>query len=167
MSEGRAQPFCSVQDQIQSGILFLTRQLQNLSSHERKQCLEEVWDWARQRADLLSLQVIRGYRECCRRSGPTYLRHRAWYWGNRDNPEFWAEWERRFSVPATDGTAESIRGQNWSCVSSGTRSREGRRRAGAADPALMMSPPPALSSENDEAAGRNFIGNGLISRFHC
>ena len=108
MSEGRAQPFCSVQAQIQSGILFLTRQLQNLSSHERKQCLEEVWDWARQRADLLSLQVIRGYRECCRRSGPTYLRHRAWYWGNRDNPEFWAEWERRFSVPATDGTAESI-----------------------------------------------------------
>jgi len=87
VSEGRARPFCSVQDQIQSGILFLTRQLQNLSSHERKQCLEEVWDWARQRADLLSLQVIRGYRECCRRSGPTYLRHRAWYWGNRDNPE--------------------------------------------------------------------------------
>jgi hypothetical protein len=105
----RAQPFCSTQDQIHCGILFLTRQLRNLGQHEREQCLREVWESACRQADLLTLQMIRGYRECCRRSGPTYLRHRAWYWSNRDNPEFWAEWERRFPTSETEGTVDSIR----------------------------------------------------------
>jgi len=105
----RAQPFGSAQDHIYCGILFLTRQLRNLGQYEREQCLREVWEWARRRADLLSLQMIRGYRECCKRSGPTYLRHRAWYWSNRDNPEFWAEWERRFRTSETEGTADNIR----------------------------------------------------------
>ena len=44
---------------------------------EREQCLQEVWEWARRRADPLCLQMIRDYRECCKRSGPTYLRHRT------------------------------------------------------------------------------------------
>jgi hypothetical protein len=101
--------FCSPQDQIQWGILFLTRQLRNLSKHEREQCLQEVWEGARRRADLLCLQMIRDYRECCKRSGPTYLRHRAWFWRNRDNPEFWAEWKRRLPTPATEMTAKSLR----------------------------------------------------------
>jgi hypothetical protein len=38
-----------------------------------------------------------------------YLRHRAWYWSNRDNRQFWAEWERRFPRSETAGTADSIR----------------------------------------------------------
>ena len=111
MHKDRAQPFCSPQDQIHCGILFLTRQLRNLGQHEREHCLREVWEWARRRADLLSLQMIRGYRECRKKSGPTYLRHRAWYWSNRDNPEFWAEWERRFPRSETEGTAESLRAE--------------------------------------------------------
>jgi hypothetical protein len=101
--------FCSPQDQIQWGILFLTRQLRNLSPQEREQCLQEVWEWARRRADLQCLQMIRDYRECCKRSGPTYLRHRAWFWSNRDNSDFSAELERRFPGSETAGTAESIR----------------------------------------------------------
>jgi len=104
----RAQPFGSPQDHIHCGILFLTRQLRNLGQYEREQCLREVWEWARRRADLLTLQMIRGYRECCSRSGPTYLRYRAWYWSNRDNPEFWAEWERRFPRSEPEATAESL-----------------------------------------------------------
>jgi len=107
--EDRAQPFCSTQDQIHCGILFLTRQLRNLGQHEREQCLQEAWELARSRADLLTLQMIRGYRECCEKSGATYLRHRAWYWSNRDNPEFWAEWERRFLESETEGAAQRIR----------------------------------------------------------
>jgi hypothetical protein len=109
VSKDKAQPFCSVQDQIHWGILFLTRQLRNLSRQEQEQCLQEVREEARQRANLLCLQIIRAYSEYCKKGGPTYLRHRAWLWSNRDNPEFQAEWERRFSVPAMDGTAESIR----------------------------------------------------------
>jgi len=111
--KNRARPFCSPQDQIHCGILFLTRQLRNLSRQEREQCLKDIWEWALRRADLLTLQMIRGYREYCRRSGSTYLRHRAWYWSNRDNPEFWAEWERRFARSETEGTVDSIR-VNWS-----------------------------------------------------
>ena len=72
---------------------------------------QDVWEWARRRADLLSLQIIRGYRECRKKSGPTYLRHQAWYWSNRDNPEFWAEWERRFPRSETEGTADNIRAE--------------------------------------------------------
>jgi len=105
----RAEPFCSPQDQIHCGILFLTRQLRNLSRQEREQCLQEVREEARQRANLLCLQIIRAYREYCKKDGPTYLRHRAWLWSNRDNPEFWAEWERRFPRSEAEGTAESIR----------------------------------------------------------
>ena len=101
-------PFCSPQDQIQWGILFLTRRLRNLDHYERERCLQDVWEWARQRADLLSLQMIRDYRECCKKSGPTYLRHRSWFWGNRDNLKFWAEWERRFPRSETERT-ENLR----------------------------------------------------------
>ena len=39
--------FCSPQDQIQWGILFLRRQLRNFSQQEREQCLQELWEWAR------------------------------------------------------------------------------------------------------------------------
>ena len=102
------QPFCSPQDQIQWGVLFLTGRLRNLGNYEREQCLRDVWEWARQRADLLSLQMIRGYRECCKKSGATYLRHRTWFWGNRDNPTFWAEWERRFPRSETE-RAQNLR----------------------------------------------------------
>ena len=109
MHKDRAQPFRSPQDQIHCGILFLTRQMRNLGRHEREQCLREVWELARRRADLLTLQIIRGYRECRKKSGPTYLRHQAWYWSNRDNSEFWAEWERRFPRSETAATADSIR----------------------------------------------------------
>jgi hypothetical protein len=105
----KAQPFCSVQDQIHWGILFLTRQLRNFSRQEREQCLQEVREEARQRSNLLCLQIIRAYREYCKKGGPTYLRHRAWLWSNRDNPEFRAEWERRFPRSEAEGTAESIR----------------------------------------------------------
>ena len=79
-----------------------------MGNYEREQCLRDVWEWARQRADLLSLQMIRDYRECCKKSGPTYLRHRTWFWGNRDNPKFWAEWERRFPRSEID-RAENLR----------------------------------------------------------
>ena len=41
------------------------------------------------------------------RSGPIYLRHRTWFWSNRDNPEFWAEWERRFHRSEAEGTVEN------------------------------------------------------------
>ena len=88
---------------------YLTRQLREFSQQEQEQRLQEAWEWARQRADLLFLQVIRDCRECCKRSGSTYLRHRAWFWSNRDDPEFWAEWERRFPRSETERTAESLR----------------------------------------------------------
>jgi|SRR6516225_8413942 len=109
MHKDKAQPFCSVPDQIHWGILFLTRQLRSLSRQEREQCLQEVREAARQRANLLCLQIIRAYREYCKKGGPTYLRHRTWLWSNRDNPEFRAEWERRFPRSEAEGTAESIR----------------------------------------------------------
>jgi hypothetical protein len=105
----RTKPFCSPQDQIQWGILFLSRHQRSLSPWEREPYLQEVWEWARQRADLLCLQIIRDYRECSKRSGPTYLRHRTWFWSNRDKPAFQAEWERGFLRLETEGTAESIR----------------------------------------------------------
>src|ERR1700751_3588153 len=105
----QTRPFCSPQDQIQWGILFLARQLRSFSQAEREQCLQEVWEWARQKADLLSLQMIRDYRECCKASGSTYLRHQIWIWSNRNNPEFWAEWKRRFPNSDTERTAESLR----------------------------------------------------------
>ena len=109
MHKDKARPFCAPQDQIHCGILFLTRQLRNFGQHEREQCLREVWEEERQRANLLCLQIIRAYREYCKKDGPTYLRHRAWLWSNRDNPEFWAEWERRFPRSETKATAESLR----------------------------------------------------------
>jgi hypothetical protein len=95
------------------GILFLSQHLRNCSQQEREQCLQEVWKWGRRRADLLCLQMIRDYRECWKASGPTYLRHRDWFWNNRDNPKFCAEWERRFTRSETEMTAESI-ASNWS-----------------------------------------------------
>jgi len=93
------QPVASLsrQDQIHWGILFLSRKLRNLNAEEREQCLEAVWGWARERGDLLSLQMIRDYRECCNASGETYRRHQEWFSNNRKDPEFWAEWDRRFA----------------------------------------------------------------------
>jgi hypothetical protein len=67
--------FCSPQDQIQWGILFLSRHLRGLSAWEREECLQDEWEWARQRGDLLCLQVVRDYRECRTESGPTYRCH--------------------------------------------------------------------------------------------
>ena len=87
--------FCSPQDQIQWGILFLSRHLRRLSLWEREQCLQDAWEWARQRGDLLYLQIIRDYRECYKESGPTYRRHQDWFLSNWNDPEFWAEWEKR------------------------------------------------------------------------
>jgi hypothetical protein len=60
----RSEPFRSPQDQIQWGILFLGRHLRRLSPWEREECLQDVWEWGRQRGDLLCLQIIRDYREC-------------------------------------------------------------------------------------------------------
>jgi len=104
-------PFCSPQDQIQWGILFLNRQLRSLSPSEREPCLKDVWEWARRRADLLCLQMIRDYRECCKESGPTYRRHKDWLLSNWNNPEFWAEWEKRFPRSGTERTAEGLGGK--------------------------------------------------------
>jgi len=105
----QTRPFRSPQDQIQWGILFLRRQLRNFRPQDREQCLDELWEWARHRADLLALHMIRDYRQCCKRDGAAYLRHRSWFWSNRDNPQFWTEWERRFGRSQTEGAAESIR----------------------------------------------------------
>ena len=49
-----SKPFCSPQDQIQWGILFLSRHLRGSSPWDREQCLQDVWEWARQRGDELS-----------------------------------------------------------------------------------------------------------------
>ena len=59
-----SKPFCSPQDQIQWGILFLSRHLRGSSPWEREECLQDVWDWARKQGNLLCLQIIRDYREC-------------------------------------------------------------------------------------------------------
>ena len=85
-----SKPFCSPQDQIQWGILILSRHLRRLSPWDREQCLQDVWEWARQRGDLLCLQIIRDYRECYKESGPTYRRHQDWFLSNWNDPEFWA-----------------------------------------------------------------------------
>ena len=106
----QTKPFCSPQDQIQWGILFLSRHLSKLSPWEREHCLQNVWEWARQCGDLLYLQMIRDYRDCCKESGPTYRRHRDWFLNNWNNPEFWAEWEKRFprlvTLPQISDTEE-------------------------------------------------------------
>jgi hypothetical protein len=101
-------PHLSTQDQIQWGILFLSRKLRNLSPEEREHYLQVVWDWARARADLLCLQMVRDYRECAKASGPTYTRHRDWFWRNRKDPEFWAEWDRRFPGIATQRKPDNL-----------------------------------------------------------
>ena len=72
----QTEPFRSPQDEIQWGILFPTRRLRNFSQQERERCLQEVWEWARRRADLLALQIIRDHRECCKANGLTCSRHR-------------------------------------------------------------------------------------------
>ena len=53
------QPSHSLQTQIQWGVLFLTSVSRKFSPEERKQYLQEVWEWARERADLVWLQMIR------------------------------------------------------------------------------------------------------------
>ena len=37
--------FRAPQDQIQWGILFLSRELRNFSEQKRERCLQEVWEW--------------------------------------------------------------------------------------------------------------------------
>ena len=101
--------FCSPQDQIQRGILFLSRHLRNLSPWDREECLQDEWEWARQQGDLLRLQILRDYRECWKESGPTYRRHQDWFLSNWNNPEFWVELEKRFARSANERTTESIR----------------------------------------------------------
>jgi hypothetical protein len=101
--------FCSPQDQIQWGILFLSRHLRNLSPWEREECLQDEWEWARQQGDLLRLQILRDYRECWKESGPTYRRHQDWFLSNWNNPEFWVELEKLFPRSTNERTTESIR----------------------------------------------------------
>jgi hypothetical protein len=103
--------FCSRQDQIQWGILSLSRHLWGLSSWEREECLQDEWEWGRQQGDLLRLQIVRDYRECRKESGPTYRRHQDWFLSNRDNPEFRAELQKRFPRSAGERTTESVRGK--------------------------------------------------------
>ena len=43
----QTQPFRAPQDEIQWGILLLTKQLQNRDLQEREQYLQELWEWAR------------------------------------------------------------------------------------------------------------------------
>ena len=107
-----SKPFCSPQDQIQWGILFLSRHLRRFGPWEREQCLQDAWEWARQRGDLLCLQIIRDYRECYKESGPTYRRHQDWFFSNWENPEFWAEWENRFSSQGRRGRRRAS-ASNW------------------------------------------------------
>ena len=119
-----SKPFCSPQDQIQWGILFLSRHLRGSSPWEREECLQDVWDWARNQGNLLCLQIIRDYRECLKESGPTYRRHQVWFLSNWNDPEFWAEWENRFSRSGSERTAESVcvklaRQSERQCVSEG------------------------------------------------
>jgi hypothetical protein len=71
--------FCSPQDQIQWGILSLSRHLWGLSPWEREEYLHEEWEWGRQQGDLLRMQIVRDYRECRKESGPTYRRHQDWF----------------------------------------------------------------------------------------
>jgi hypothetical protein len=101
--------FCSPQDQIQWGILFLSRHLRNLSPWDREECLQDEREWARQQGDLLCLQILRDYRECWKESGPTYRRHQDWFLSNWNNPEFWVELEKRFPRSTNERTTESIR----------------------------------------------------------
>jgi hypothetical protein len=105
----RTERFCSPQDQIQWGILFLSRHLRGSSPWEREECLQDVWDWARKQGDLLCLQIIRYYRECLKESGPTYRRHQDWFLSNWNDPEFWAEWENRFPRSRIERNVESLR----------------------------------------------------------
>ena len=101
--------FCSPQDQIQWGIVYLSRHLWGLSPWEREECLQDEWKWGRQQGDLLRLQIVRDYRECLKESGPTYRRHQDWFLSNWENPEFWVELEKRFVRSANERTRESVR----------------------------------------------------------
>jgi hypothetical protein len=103
--------FCSPQDQIQWGILFLSRYLRGLSPWEREECLQDEWEWARQQGDLLWLQIVRDYRECLKESGPTYRRHQDWFLSNWENPEFRVELQKRLPGSASERTTESVRGK--------------------------------------------------------
>lgn len=105
----RTRRFCSPQDQIQWGILVLGRSLGRLAPWEREQYLQDLWECGRQRGDLLLLQIIRDYRECCKESGPTYRRHQDWFLSNWHNPKFWAELEKRFPRSGLQRTTQSIR----------------------------------------------------------
>jgi hypothetical protein len=102
------EPFCSPQDQIQWGILSLSRHLWTLSPWEREECLQDEWEWGRQQGDLLRLQIVRDYRECRKESGPTYRRHQDWFLSNWDNPEFRVELQKRFLRSAGERATESV-----------------------------------------------------------
>lgn len=103
--------FCSPQDQIQWGILSLSRHLWGLSPWEREEYLHDEWEWGRQQRDLLRLQIIRDYRECRKESGPTFRRHQDWFLSNWGNPEFRVELQKRFPRSTGERTTESVRGK--------------------------------------------------------
>ena len=64
-----SKPFCSPRDQIQWGILFLSRHLRGSSPWDREQCLQDVWEWGRQRGDLMSLQITETIGSATKRAG--------------------------------------------------------------------------------------------------
>jgi hypothetical protein len=107
----QTEPFCSPQDQIQWGILSLSRHLWSLSPWEREECLQHEWERGRQQGDLLRLQIVRDYRECRKESGPTYRRHQDWFLSNWGNPEFRVELQKRLLRSAGERATESVRGK--------------------------------------------------------
>ena len=64
-----SKPFCSPQDQIQWGILFLSGHLRRLSPWDREQCLQGVWEWARQRGDLRACRLSETTESATKRVG--------------------------------------------------------------------------------------------------
>jgi hypothetical protein len=97
-----------------------------------------VAEWACRRGDLLSLQIIRDYRECSKESGPT---HQDWFSSNWGNPEFRAEWQKRVASSETERTAESLRDKLQ--LRCGGRIRHSGHFARSGAPALRAQQAPA------------------------
>ena len=66
---------------------------------------------ASSKAKIQLIAMVAAWDRLVRESWRAGRRPPAWYWSNRDNPEFWAEWERRFPRSETEGTAESLRAE--------------------------------------------------------